>query len=93
MISVVCKEDVLGLEIGMYEVEVVENCSLISVSSLERNRLVEHTCNTGEELPSKALDVSTREWHERILLQKVEDALAQEVGDYAYVVSKIETVS
>ena len=47
----------------------------------------------GEQLPCKALDLATGKWYELIALEKVKDALAEQVCDNADVVSEIETVS
>lgn len=51
------------------------------------------TSHAGEQLPGKVLDLTTRKRYEAIPLQKVENTLAQQVGDYTYVVPEVETVA
>ena len=52
-----------------------------------------HTGDAREQLAGKELDVRIREWRETIALQKVEHALAVEVGDDADVVPEVEAVA
>lgn len=47
---------------------------------------------TAQELPCERLDVVTWEGSEIVLLQKVVDTHAQELGDETYVVSVIKPV-
>lgn len=51
------------------------------------------TGDTGEQLTSKALYLTTRERNELIALEEVKDALAKQVCDYANVVSEVEAIT
>jgi hypothetical protein len=51
------------------------------------------TGNAGEELAGKLLDVSAGKGHKLVALEKVKDALAQQVGDDADVVAKVKRVA
>lgn len=51
------------------------------------------TSNTGEKLPGKALNLTARERHKSVALEEVENALAQQIRDYTYVVSVVEAVA
>lgn len=50
------------------------------------------TCNAGEQLLCKMLDLAAGERHKIIALQKVEDALPEQVGDDADMVPKVEAL-
>lgn len=50
------------------------------------------TCNAGEQLLCKMLDLAAGKGHKIIALQEVEDALAEQVGDDADVVPKVEAL-
>ena len=62
----------------------------MTVISTEEGTL---TSNAGEQLPGKVLNLTAREWHEAVTLQKVENTLAQQVCNYTYVVPEIEAVA
>ena len=51
-----------------------------------------HTSNAGEELSSKALDLTARKGHKSVALEKVEDALAKKVCDDANMITKVKAV-
>lgn len=51
------------------------------------------TCNASEELSGKTLNLTVRERHKVVALEKVEDTLSEQVGDDADMTSIIETVS
>lgn len=51
------------------------------------------TCNTGQQLPGKALNLAAWKRHKLIPLEKVENALPKQVGNDAYMVPKIEAVA
>ena len=46
-----------------------------------------------QELPGKALYLTTGEWYELVAFEEVEDTLAKEIGDDADVVPKVEAVA
>ena len=50
------------------------------------------TGNTGEELPSKTLNLTAWEGYESVALKKVEYTLTQKISDYTNVIPKVETV-
>jgi len=62
---------------------------VIVVSGADRSL----TSNAGEQLPSKALDLTARERHEAVALQEVENTLAQQICDYTDMVAEVETVA
>lgn len=95
LVVVLYKEDVLGLEIGVDEIEVMQDCKRELGTDRQglgapRGKL---TGDAREELAGKLLDVSAGERHKGIALEEVKDALAQEVGDDADVVAEVERVS
>lgn len=49
--------------------------------------------DAGEELSREALYLCAREGHKSVALQKIEDALAKKICDYAYVISEVEGVA
>ena len=51
------------------------------------------TCNTGEELPRKLLDLAAGEWDELIRLKKIKYRHSKEICDDADMIFIIETVS
>ena len=51
------------------------------------------TGNACEQLPGEALYLTAGKGHEAIALQKIEHALPQQVGHYAYVVPEVEAVA
>lgn len=53
-------------------------------------RLTGHAC---EQLPCEALDLAAGKGHELVALEKIKDALAEQICYNADVVSEIETVS
>ena len=53
----------------------------------------EHTSYAGEKLPSKALDLAAREGNKLVALEKVENTLAKQVCDYAYMIAKVEAIA
>lgn len=57
-----------------------------------QGRRDEPTSNAGEELPGKTLNLTAWEGYESVALKKVEDTLAQKIGDYTNVIPKVETV-
>lgn len=63
----------------------------VSSSSKDENKIL--TRHTGQQLPGKALNLATWKRHKLIPLEKVENALPQQVGDNAYMVPKIEAVA
>ena len=50
------------------------------------------TCNAGKQLLCKMLDLAAGKGHKIIALQEVEDALAEQVGDDADMVPKVEAL-
>lgn len=55
-------------------------------------RALARTGNASKELSSKVLDLAVRKRHETIALQEVENALAEEVHNNAYMAAIIEAV-
>ena len=53
----------------------------------------ERTRNASKELPGKALDLTVRKRHKRVPFQEVENALPQQVHDYADVTSVVKAVT
>lgn len=51
-----------------------------------------HTCDTGEELPGKILDLVGRKWAERVVLEPVVYRLSQQIKHHADVIPVIEAV-
>jgi hypothetical protein len=49
--------------------------------------------DAGEELSRKALYLCAWEGHKSVALQEIEDALAEEICDYAYMISEVERVT
>jgi hypothetical protein len=95
LVVVLHKEDVLGFEIGVDEVEIMQDCK--DESDTDGQGLGgagdKLTGNARKELASKLLDVSARKGHKGVALEEVEDALAQEIGDDADVVAEVKRVS
>lgn len=50
------------------------------------------TSNAGKELAGKALNLAVREGDESVALEKIKDALTEEIHDYADVASVIEAI-
>lgn len=69
----------------------MQDWGTVSVKSQTRKNRC-HTSNAGEELSSKALNLTAWEGHESVALKKVEDTLAQKIRDYADVITEVETV-
>jgi hypothetical protein len=51
------------------------------------------TCNTGQELASKALDLAVRKWHKAIPFEEIENALTKKIHYDANVASVVEAVA
>jgi hypothetical protein len=51
------------------------------------------TCNAGEQLSCKTLNLTVGERHEVVALKEVKNTLSEQVGDDADMASVIETVS
>lgn len=51
------------------------------------------TSNAGEQLPGKALYLTTRKGHELVALEKVKNALTKQIRHNAYMISEIEAIS
>lgn len=85
------EKDIFWFQVGVYEVEVVQNYYKLAVMHCRARDTL--TSNTREELPSKALDLTARKRHKSISFQKIENALSKEVGNDAYVVSKVERIA
>jgi hypothetical protein len=48
---------------------------------------------TGEELPSKVLDLAVGERHKGVALQKIKDTLSQKIHNYTDMVAVVKAVS
>lgn len=51
------------------------------------------TCHTGEQLPSKVLNLTTGEGDEAVALQKIKNTLPKQVRDNANMVAIIEAIA
>ena len=65
----------------------------MSVFAWVIGRSAQLTSNTGQQLPRKTLDLTTGKWNEAVGFEEVKDALAEEIGDYADVVPKVEAIA
>lgn len=52
-----------------------------------------HTSYAGKQLASEALNLTAWEWHKTVGLEKVENALPQQIGDDADMIPEIKAVS
>lgn len=77
-------------------------CQLMLCSKCKRKRDQEKlqkkskkklTSDTGQQLPSKALNLAVRERNELVALQKVEDTLAKQIHDDTYVTTVVKGVA
>lgn len=55
--------------------------------------MIKLTGNACEKLASELLDLTAWKGNKTIAFQEIKHALAQQIGDYANVVSEVETVS
>lgn len=70
------KQDILGLEIGVDQIEIVQNWQHSSVQPGRlRNALL--TCNAGEKLTSKALYLAAWKRHKSVAFEKIKDTLTE----------------
>lgn len=94
LILVVAEKDVLGLEIGVDQVEVVKDCARSAcIPDPPACRMVPRTSNAGEQLAGKILNLAVGEGHKVVALEEVEDALAKQVHDDAYVAAVVEAIA
>jgi len=94
LVCIVDKQDVLRLQIGVNEVQIVKNYAQLARQVLEKAKNQDRpTSNAGEKLMRKSLDMSTGERHKLVRLEKVKHALAVQVGDNADVVPKVEAIA
>lgn len=94
LILVVAEKDVLGLEVGVDQVEVVEDCARSAcIPDPPTCRMAPRTSNAGEQLAGKVLNLAVGEGHKVVALEEVEDALAKQVHNYAYVAAVVEAVA
>jgi hypothetical protein len=89
LVVVLHEENVLGFEIGVDEIEIMQDCKHESETDGQGLGAVgdKLTGDARKELASELLDVSARKGHKSVALEEVKDALAQEIGDDADVVA------
>jgi hypothetical protein len=85
------KKDVFWLEIGMDEVQIMEDCTTLAPISRDVGRML--TGNAGEQLSSKVLNLGTWERHKAVAFEEIKDTLSEQVCDNADVVPEVEGVS
>jgi hypothetical protein len=73
------------------EVEIVDDCGILVYTDVASRIVL--TSYTGKKLSSETLNMRARKRHELISLQKIKDALTEQVCDNTDVISKVETVS
>jgi hypothetical protein len=95
LVVVLHEENVLGFEIGVDEIEIMQDCKHESETDGQGLGAVgdKLTGDARKELASELLDVSARKGHKSVALEEVKDALAQEIGDDADVVAEVKRVS
>lgn len=91
LIAVAYKEDILGLQVGVDEVEIVEDLTISIKSTRKKSR--RPTGNTREELTGKVLDLRAGERHKPVALQEIKHTLSEQICDYTNMAAVIETVS
>ena len=92
LVCIAHEKDVLWLEVGVDEVEVMKNWTLLA--SRPKKRSVEAlTGYTRKKLSCKVLYLRAGKGHETVTLQKIEDALSQKICDDANVVAVVKAIA
>lgn len=90
LIMIAQQEDILGFQVGVDEVEIVEDYR--SARTQDQYGL-RRTRNAGKQLSCKTLDMCTRERHETVPFEEIEHALPEEVGHDTDMIPVVEAVS
>ena len=97
LVFAVAQQDVLRLQIGVDQVQIMEDCVSGSANhTLQASadlRSLSLTSYARKELPREVLDLAVRKGHKVVALEEVEHALAQQVHNDADVAAEVEAVA